>query len=76
MCPVGGLNYEKSKKAALSFKEKVEFREINTYEPEVIKEWGITDAVYINNNLITAGPPLSYKKILKLIKKEVKKLPG
>ncbi len=76
VCPVGGLNYEKSKKAALSFKEKVEFREINTYEPEVIKEWGITDAVYINNNLITAGPLLSYKKILKLIKKEVKKLPG
>lgn len=74
VCPVGGINFERSKRAASNFKDKVVFREINTYEPDTIKEWGITDAVYINNKLITTGPPLTYKKINKLIKKEVKKL--
>jgi len=37
-------------------------------------EWGIADALYIDDKEVRTGPPPSYKKIKKKIARQVKKL--
>jgi len=37
-------------------------------------EWGISDALYIDDKQVRTGPPPSYEKIYKLISKKVRKL--
>ena len=38
-------------------------------------EWGISDALYIDNKAVRTGPPPSYEKIKKKITRKVRKLP-
>ena len=73
-CPAMNITYERSKKAAAEFGEKVVFEGINTFDQEVFKEWGISDAVFIDGKNLASGPPPSYEKIKKRIAKKVKKL--
>lgn len=73
-CPAQNLTYERAKYIAEEFPDKVEFREINTFNKEVVREWGISDAFYINDKLVRTGPPPSYKKIRKLVARRVKKI--
>ena len=73
-CPAMNLVFERAKKAASEFGDKVIFREINTFEKEVFLEWGVADALFIDNKQVRTGPPPSYKKIKKIIAKKAKKL--
>lgn len=73
-CPAQNIVFERVKRAAAEFGDKVIFREINTFDREVFLEWGITDAIFIDEKQIGLGPPLSYKKIQKKIAKRVRKL--
>ncbi|MFC2141328.1 GNAT family N-acetyltransferase [Acidobacteriota bacterium] len=70
-CPAQNLVYERAKKAAGEFGDKVEFREYDTFEKEVFNEWGILDALFIDDKRVRTGPPPSYEKIKKLIKKKI-----
>lgn len=73
-CPAMNIVFERSKRAAAEFKEKVVFHEIDTFDHEVFLRWGIADGIYINDKEVKNGPPPSYEKIKKLIAKRVKKL--
>ena len=73
-CPAQNIVFERAKRAALEFGDKVIFREINTFDREVLLEWGISDALYINDKQIRTGPPPSYNKIKKKIERQVNKL--
>lgn len=73
-CPSQNLVFERAKRAALEFQDKVEFRKIDTSDRDVFLEWGISDALFIDNKNIRTGPPPPYKKIRKLIAKKIKKL--
>jgi len=73
-CPVQNLMYERAKRAAAEFGDKVVFQGINTFEKEVVVEWGLSDALFINKKQLRTGPPLSYDKIKKKIARQVKKL--
>ncbi len=73
-CPAQNIVFERAKRATAEFGDKVEFTEIDTFDRENFLEWGISDALYINGKQIRTGPPPSYEKIKKLIKKRVKKL--
>lgn len=73
-CPVQNMIAERAKRAAKEFGEKVVFKEISTLDRDTFLEYGLTDAVYINDKLITKGPPIPYKKIKKKIAKRVRKL--
>ena len=73
ICPAMNLGHERAKKAAAELGAPVEFRTIPTREPAVLEEWGIGDALYINGKELPLGPPPSYQKILKRLRKEVKK---
>jgi thiol-disulfide isomerase/thioredoxin len=73
-CPAQNMVFERAKRAAAEFGDKVKFREINTFDREAFAEWGIADALFIDDKQVRTGPPPSYKKIKKLIAGRVKKL--
>jgi predicted N-acetyltransferase YhbS len=73
-CPAQNMVYERTKKAVLEFRDKIEFNVYHTIDHEILKYWGISDALYINGKRIWTGPPPSYKRIHRLIAGRVKKL--
>jgi N-acetylglutamate synthase-like GNAT family acetyltransferase len=73
-CTAQNMVFERAKRAASEFDDKVEFREIHTFGRDVFMEWGISDALFIDGKQIRTGPPPSYKKIRKRIARRVKKL--
>lgn len=73
-CPGMNTAFERAKRAAAEFGEKVVFRPIDTFDREVFKEWGEADALFVDGKGLRMGPPPSYKKIRKSIAKRFKKL--
>ena len=73
-CPASNMVFERAKRAASEFGDKVVFREVDTFDRNTFLEWGILDSIFVDDKEITHGPPLSYGKIKKKIVKKVKKL--
>jgi GNAT superfamily N-acetyltransferase len=73
-CTAGLVGFNNFQKAAAEFGDEVEFKIIRTIEPEVIAEWGITDAIYIDDEEINLGPPPSYEDTVKMIRERLEKL--
>jgi GNAT superfamily N-acetyltransferase len=73
-CQAQNMVYERAKRAAAEFGDKVVFREIDTSDRNTLLEWGISDALFIDDKEIRTGPPPSYEKIRKQIAKNVHKL--
>ena len=72
-CPAQNMVFERAKRAAAEFRDKVVFQEIATFDREVFLEWGIADGLFIDDKQVRTGPPPSYEKIKKLLAKRVKK---
>ena len=73
-CLAQNLVYERAKRAAAEFGDKVALREFDTSSREAVAEWGLSDEVLIDNKVVQRGPPPSYEKIHKMIQKRVAKL--
>ncbi len=73
-CPVYNMAFERAKRASRELGDQVTFREINTMERDTFLEWGISDALFINEKQVRTGPPPSYKKIRKKISRQLKRL--
>ena len=73
-CPAQNMVFERARRAASEFGDKVVFREINTFDRESFLKWGITDALFIDDKQVSTGPPPSYEKIKKMIAGRVRKL--
>jgi len=73
-CPAQNLAFERAKRAAEGYGEDVLFREYHTSDREIFLEWGISDALYIDNHRINTGPPPSYDKIKRIIGKRLGRL--
>lgn len=73
-CPGMNTAFERAKRAAAEFGEKVSFRTVDTFDRETFKEWGEADAIFVDGKGLRMGPPPSYKKIRKAIEIRVKKL--
>lgn len=72
---VGGMiQYERARKAAALFGERVEFRAIDTLERAAIEEWGQMDALFVDGRPVRTGPPPSQEKLVKLIARRVARL--
>jgi len=71
-CPAQNMTYERTKRAIMDFKDKIEVNEYLTIDKNIQREWGISDAIFINEKQISTGPPPSYKKIRGLIEKKVR----
>jgi len=73
-CPAMNLAHERAKRASTGFDDKVQVEVYNTFNRELMKEWGISDALFIDGKSVRTGPPPSYEKIRRRIEKRVKKL--
>jgi GNAT superfamily N-acetyltransferase len=73
-CPAQNLTFERAKRAASEFGDKVVLQEIDTFDRRRFLEWGIADALFIDHKQMRTGPPPSYERIKKTIAKGVKKL--
>ena len=75
-CPAQNIVVERAKRLAQDseLKDKAAFREIDTFDPAVFREWGIADALFVDNKQVRTGPPPSYEKIRKLVVKRAKRL--
>ena len=73
-CPGQNVAFERAKRAAASFDDRVIFREVNTFDRQVLLEWGIADALFIDSKEVATGPPPTYDRIHKLIAKRLRKL--
>jgi GNAT superfamily N-acetyltransferase len=73
-CPTQNLVHERAKRASAELGDKVIFQKYDTSDRNVLLEWGIVDALFIDGKLVSGGPPLSYDNIRKFIEKRVKKL--
>ena len=73
-CPAQNLVFERAKRAAAELGDKVMFQEVDTFDRETFLEWGIADALFIDDKQVRTGPPPPYEKIKRIIAKRVKKL--
>ncbi|MDZ7291680.1 MAG: GNAT family N-acetyltransferase [candidate division KSB1 bacterium] len=73
-CTAQNMVFERARRAAAEFGDKVVFREIDTFDREVFLEWGRTDDLFIDDKQMRTGPPPAYEKIKKNIAKRAKKL--
>lgn len=71
-CTAQNMTYERTMRAITGFEDKIELKEYSTFEKESMREWGISDAVFIDGKKIWSGPPPSYKKLRRLIEKRVR----
>lgn len=74
-CPVQNLLLERAKRVKALYEHQVVLNEINTIHQDVFREWGILDGLFIEDKQVNHGPPLTYKKLLKLVEKRLSKLP-
>jgi hypothetical protein len=68
------LTFERARRAAREFGDKVELEEIRTFDRQTFMDWGIADALYIDGQKMRTGPPPTFEGIKKKISKRVKKL--
>jgi GNAT superfamily N-acetyltransferase len=73
-CPAQSLTFERAKRAAAEFGDKVSFQPVDTLNRDRFLEWGISDALFVDDKEVRTGPPPSYEKIRKAIAARVKKL--
>ena len=65
---------ERAKKICSEIGDKVVFHEIDMNSREALREWGLSDGLFVDDRNIYKGPPLPYEKIKKIIEKRVRKL--
>jgi len=73
-CQTMNVACERAVRASKDFPGKINLQELDTINKEVVKEWGISDALYIDGKEIRVGPPPSYKTIRKKIERRVNKI--
>ncbi|UCF98324.1 MAG: GNAT family N-acetyltransferase [Spirochaetaceae bacterium] len=73
-CPAQNVVYERARRAAAQFGEKVVFRSYDTLDREVFEEWGISDGLFIDGKEVRTGPPPSFQTVRELIEKRIRKL--
>lgn len=73
-CMAQNVVYERAKRAALEFGDKVVFQGIDTSDRNNLLGWGIADSLFIDGKEVRTGPPPSYEKIKSMIWKKVRKL--
>ncbi|MFH2113307.1 MAG: GNAT family N-acetyltransferase [Spirochaetota bacterium] len=69
-CSAQNLACERMKRAVAEYGDRIDYIEVNTDEKAILDEWGISDAIFINDKQINTGPPPSYEKLRKLLRKK------
>jgi GNAT superfamily N-acetyltransferase len=70
-CLAQNLVYERARRAAAEFGDKVVFREIDASSRSTVVEWGLSDSVLIDGKELQKGPPPSFEKVRSTVAKRV-----
>jgi hypothetical protein len=70
-CPAQNLSCERMKRAAGEYPDRVKYVEIDTDIKDNLNEWGMADAIFIDDKQVSTGPPPGFTKLQKLVKKRV-----
>jgi len=73
-CQTYNIACERALRAAKDFPGKIDIVEYDTNDREIIKEWGIHEALFIDGKEVRVGPPPSFKSIRKKIERKVRKV--
>ncbi len=73
-CPNFNIAAERTIRASAEFPGKVNLQVFDGTDKEIVNEWGITEAIYIDGKELWTGPAPSIKSIRKKIGKRVKKI--
>lgn len=73
-CPAMNLVHERARRAVAELGPPAEFHEIRTDDRSVFLEWGMNDALFIDNREVRNGPPPQYEKIKGKIARRMKKV--
>ena len=74
-CPAQSLAFERAKRAAAPFGERVLVRQIDTGDRTTMLAWGECDALFVDETRVRTGPPPSEAKLSALIRRRVARLP-
>jgi predicted N-acetyltransferase YhbS len=67
---------ERAKRICAELGDRVVFREIDMTRRANVREWGLSDGLFVDQKNIYRGPPLTYDKIKRIIEKRLRKLPN
>lgn len=70
-CPAQKLAHERARVAAQESDKRVAFREINTFSREVVLEWGISAALFIDDRPMRTGHPRPVERMRQRIAKKL-----
>jgi hypothetical protein len=73
-CPAMNMTFERVKRAIKETGDKADLVIFDTLNRDIMLEWGILDAIYIDDKELRTGPPPSFEKIKRKISKKIKKL--
>jgi hypothetical protein len=71
-CPSQNITYERTLQVAKEFGNKVKIKEYDTKKRDVMEEWGLSDAIFIDDEMVNIGPPIASESIRELIQKKIK----
>lgn len=74
-CPGQNLAFERARRAAAPFGDRVEVRLVDTSDRTTLLEWGESDALFVDGKRVRTGPPPAEEKLVKLIRRRVERLP-
>lgn len=74
-CPAQNLAFERARRAAAPFGDRVEVRLVDTADRATMLAWGECDALFVDGARVRTGPPPTEAKLAALIGRRVAKLP-
>jgi GNAT superfamily N-acetyltransferase len=73
-CPAQNLAFERARRAAAPFGDRVECRRVDTSDRATMLAWGQCDALFVDDRPVRLGPPPSEKKLGRIIERRVRRL--
>ena len=75
-CSVQNMVHERARRAVAALQEiygqRIVFRSIDTCDPEIYGEWGIADALYLDERSVPTGPPPSYERLYRIFRRRLR----
>jgi len=75
-CPGQNLAFERARRAAAPFGDRVAVQLVDTSDRATLLEWGECDALFVDGKRVRTGPPPTEEKLTRLIRRRVERLPG
>jgi GNAT superfamily N-acetyltransferase len=75
-CPAQNLAFERARRAAAPFGDRVRIGVVDTTDRATLLRWGDSDALFVDGKRVRTGPPPSEAKLARLIRRRVERLPA